>query len=172
MPSCSLSPSELRAVLRAPESIAHEAFRAMISIASLASHRAFDEEAQDLILRALEHRDRLGSSTCILDGLVREKGLFPFLDAEELSLADRIAYEFHRPKAMESRDIVFYRPQARVYRELINRNSVILSAPTSFGKSLVIDAVIASETYSNLLVVVTTLALVDETRRRLARYAD
>ena len=45
--------------------------------------------------------------------------------------------------------------------------SVILSAPTSFGKSLVIDAVIASQKYKNVLVVVPTIALIDETRRRL-----
>ena len=62
--------------------------------------------------------------------------------------------------------------QAEVYRELMAGRSVILSAPTSFGKSLIIDAIIASRRHNNIVVVVPTLALVDETRRRLMRFSD
>ncbi len=49
--------------------------------------------------------------------------------------------------------------------------SVVLSAPTSFGKSLVIDALIASGQYRNVAIVVPTIALIDETRRRLSRFS-
>ena len=45
----------------------------------------------------------------------------------------------------------------------------MLSAPTSFGKSLVTDAVIASGKFKNVLIVVPTIALMDETRRRLSQ---
>lgn len=172
MPSSLLNSEELRETLADGSRIAERSFQVMNSLAAFASQRAFDQDAQDLILRALEHRDGLGASAAILDGLVREIGLFPFLDEAGLGFADRIAYEFHRPPGMEERDVVFHRPQARVYRELMRGRSVILSAPTSFGKSLVIDAVIASERYSNILVVVPTLALVDETRRRFARFSN
>lgn len=50
--------------------------------------------------------------------------------------------------------------------------SVVLSAPTSFGKSLIIDAVIASRRHRNIVVVVPTLALADETRRRMLKFRD
>ncbi|MBM7331898.1 DEAD/DEAH box helicase [Agrobacterium sp. S2] len=50
--------------------------------------------------------------------------------------------------------------------------NVILSAPTSFGKSLVVDAILAAGRYRNAAVVVPTIALMDETRRRLAKLAD
>src|SRR5690606_19991022 len=54
-----------------------------------------------------------------------------------------------------------------VYRLLMGGENVILSAPTSFGKSLIVDALIASGKYLNIVVVVPTIVLIDETRRRL-----
>lgn len=122
---------------------------------------------QDILLRALEHRHSFGDAQPILRGLVREVGLFPYLDPEKLAPEDRLAYEFHKPDNMH-KGIVFHRPQARVYREILRGKNVILSAPTSFGKSLIIDAVVRSGRYKNILVIVPTIALIDETRRRLA----
>ncbi|HEY8943925.1 MAG TPA: DEAD/DEAH box helicase, partial [Polyangiaceae bacterium] len=58
-----------------------------------------------------------------------------------------------------------------VYRRLMDGSNIILSAPTSFGKSLVIDALVASEKFKNIVVVVPTIALIDETRRRLSKFA-
>ena len=81
-----------------------------------------------------------------------------------------IAWEAHRPQDMPDERLVFHRVQALVYRRLMQGENVILSAPTSFGKSLIIDAVIASDNYDNIVVVVPTLALLDETRRRLAQF--
>jgi hypothetical protein len=48
---------------------------------------------------------------------------------------------------------------------------VILSAPTSFGKSRIIDALIGSGRFTNVAIIVPTLALIDETRRRLSQFA-
>jgi hypothetical protein len=47
--------------------------------------------------------------------------------------------------------------------------NVVLSASTSSGKSLVIDEIVASGKFGKIVVVVPTLALIDETRRRLLR---
>ena len=46
-------------------------------------------------------------------------------------------------------------------------SNVVLSASTSSGKSLVIDEMIASDRYKKVVIIVPTLALIDETRRRL-----
>ena len=105
----------------------------------------------------------------ILDALIRELGLFPYLEQDELSLPDLLAYEYHRPLNYDE-PIVFHREQALVYRRLLAGDNVILSAPTSFGKSKVIDAIIASRKHRHIVVIVPTLALIDETRRRLARF--
>ena len=50
--------------------------------------------------------------------------------------------------------------------------NVILSAPTSFGKSRIIDVVIDSGKFNNLAIIVPTIALIDETRRRLSSFSN
>jgi hypothetical protein len=64
---------------------------------------------------------------------------------------------------------VFHAEQAEVYRLLLAGENVVLSAPTSFGKSLILDAVIGAECHQTIVLVVPTIALIDETRRRLTR---
>ena len=44
--------------------------------------------------------------------------------------------------------------------------SVILSASTSFGKSLIVDAPMATGRFRNVVIVVSAIALIDETQRR------
>jgi hypothetical protein len=131
------------------------------------------DEARDLLIRTLEYREELPPALqYLLASLVREHGLFPYLTSpEDLSLADLIAYEAHRPLSFPVANIVFHAEQAEVYRRLLNGENVVLSAPTSFGKSLVVDAVLASRDFRTVVVVVPTIALIDETRRRLARLA-
>lgn len=127
---------------------------------------------QEVILRVIEQRKLFGNYQPIINDFAREIGLFPYLDPNELNLADKIAYEFHRPEKVEQENIVFHRAQARVYFELLDGKNVILSAPTSFGKSLVIDTIIATERFKNIAIVLPTIALIDETRKRLSRFRD
>src|SRR5207253_2807435 len=108
----------------------------------------------------LEQRASFGSAAVVLDALVRQVGLFPYLTPRELGTSDQIAWELNRPANMPE-EIVFHEPQTRVYRSLLEGNNVVLSAPTSFGKSLVTDAVIASDKFKNILIVVPTIALID-----------
>src|SRR5437762_12970687 len=111
-----LSAQELRDVLQAPETIGGRAFEILRSIAVLVNSESVD--AQEIILRALEHRDRFGRATQMLDALLRTVGLFPYTDADALSLRDRLAYEFHRPHNMPD-DFVFHKEQAEVYGRLL-----------------------------------------------------
>ena len=145
-------------------------------LASIAHHGAFQDrdEARHLLIRVLDRRDELATPLQdMLQALVREHGLFPYLrDVLGLSLADRLAFEVHRPSPALSDDIVFHSQQAIVYERLLAGENVVLSAPTSFGKSLVIDAVLAARDFRNAAVVVPTIALMDECRRRLARLND
>jgi len=139
-------------------------------VASIAQHHARDPESpevQELVLRGFENLEDLNGGTEVLVGLARDLGLFPYLPEEQLSTSDQIAFEFHKPEGLSEQGIVFHRPQAMIYSKLMNVKSIILSAPTSFGKSLIIDAVVISQKYKNILIVVPTIALMDETRRRL-----
>jgi hypothetical protein len=165
-----VTPADIKERLASPERVNADAFRIAREICRLACRESDEDraEGQELLLRALEHRAAFGPAVVLLDAALREVGLFPYLEPDELGLADRLAYECHRPDNLDDR--VFHAPQARVYRHLIDGKSVVLSAPTSFGKSLIIDAVIASRQFKNIVIVVPTIALIDETRRRLSRF--
>ena len=74
--------------------------------------------------------------------------------------------EYHRPQYLQ--DIVFHQEQSPIYHRLLaGQNVVVQSTTTSFGKSKIIDAVLAARKFKNVVIVVPTLALIDETRRRL-----
>lgn len=163
-----LSADQIRKGLSDPQFLSGNIFQLLRSLCALHNQDENKSIFQELVLRALDKREAFDKYAEILNSLVREVGLFPYLNPEELGFADRLAYEYHRPLHMEEQDIVFHRPQAYVYRELMQGRSVILSAPPSFGKSLIIDAIVASGKFKNILIIVPTIALIDETRRRLS----
>src|SRR5690606_10289485 len=47
--------------------------------------------------------------------------------------------------------------------------NIAVSAPTSFGKSFIVDSFISIKKPTNVVIIVPTIALTDETRRRLHR---
>lgn len=163
-----MTTADLRRALASPERIRDKPFALLKELCQLQGDDGDEQVAQELILRALEHRSLFGSAAPILDALVRDVGLFPYLRADTLNVADLLAFEAHRFPGLK--DLVFHHPQARVFHSLMAGRSVVLSAPTSFGKSLIIDAVVATGRFNNIVIVVPTLALIDETRRRLSQF--
>ncbi len=170
-----MSYQELRATLeRIGPRTSFDAFDFLSQLSKLVSLAPDEDQlqqARELLIRVLDREATFKHYESIVQTLLRTVGLFPYLDAAGSDVGTLIATEAHRPDAMPQ-DIVFTTKQAEVYRALMMGRNVILSAPTSFGKSLIIDAVIASRRHTNIVVVVPTLALVDETRRRLMRFRD
>lgn len=104
--------------------------------------------------------------TEIASSLVRKAGLFLYMQEGQSGGKDELAHELHRSPS--GRDSYMHRAQYQVLQRLLSGDSLILSAPTSFGKSFIIDELILSGQYANVLIVVPTIALIDETRRRIA----
>lgn len=152
--------------------IERESFSIAKSLASIYNNSDSQSisKVQECVLRAMDKYEHFGDSKVVIDSLARELGLFPYLKKEDLSIRDMLAAEAHRV-SIGSEDIYFHGPQAEVYYKIIGGQSVVLSAPTSFGKSLIIDALIASEKFSNIVIVVPTISLIDETRRRLSKFS-
>jgi hypothetical protein len=168
-----VTPDEALHALAALTRTSSEAFAILQSITRLLAEKPEDTAAQSLLIRALEHREDFAGCSPLLNALLRETGLYPYAEPEQLSVRDRLAFEFHRPEGrLADSGMVFHRVQAQVYWRLVDGENVILSAPTSFGKSLIIDALIASGKYKRIALVVPTIALIDETRKRLSRFAD
>jgi hypothetical protein len=135
-----------------------------------------NEKAQESVLRALDQRECFGQYTPILETLTCQLGLYPYLSGQNLDLREAIVREFHRPANILDRaetaddNYVFHRAQGHVFRKLLDGESIVLSAPTSFGKSSIVDALIDSQRFQNVAIVVPTIALIDETRRRLSKF--
>jgi hypothetical protein len=96
----SINTSDLQAALADPKFITTHSFEILQSLCCLSGIKD-QEEAQDMLLRALEVREHFTCGQEILEGLTRKFGLFPYLTPETLSVADKIAYEVHRPENMD-----------------------------------------------------------------------
>ena len=162
----------LEASLQSPTQQWEDVLGTIRGVASFAVSDGYGRKSQELVLRLLEKREELGAAGGVVDALARQFGLYPYMQlSDALSLRDALAYEAHRTDLeVDGESIVFHREQASVYHSLLRGDNVILSAPTSFGKSLIIDALLASGSYENVVVVMPTLALIDETRRRLGKF--
>lgn len=160
---------ELRYILRREFSADTDKFQIIKEVAILIATE--QTVGQEFVLRLLARINDFQGMESMIYSLVRQVGLFPYLEEENLSLKDTIAYEIHRPSGFKE-NIVFHHAQAEVYYTLLRGENVILSAPTSFGKSLIIDSIIASQKHSNIIIIVPTIALIDETRKRLSKFKD
>jgi hypothetical protein len=131
---------------------------------------------RELVIRLLEKQEQLNHGYReIIDDLVMQVGLYPYVFDQDrlgdLSLRNALMHAAHRAEGLMD-DFVLHSAQAKVLRFLLSGESVILSAPTSFGKSLLIDIIISSKNFNNIVLIVPTLALVEETRRRMSRFVD
>lgn len=103
----------------------------------------------------------------VLNYLIRETGLYPYMHPETAGWQERYILEAFRVNVGGERPATLHREQSSVLAMLLDGKSIAVSAPTSFGKSFIIDAYIAAINPSNVVIIVPTIALMDETRRRL-----
>lgn len=155
-----------------------DAFLVLQSMCFLANKDPEDNEIQQLLLRVLDRKEEFSPFIEVVNGLIRHFGLYPYLDTNTITVKDAIAREIHRPSLLANDDnnqniedegFVFHRVQAEVFQYLMDGENIILSAPTSFGKSALIDSLIESKKFDNIIIIVPTIALIDETRRRISR---
>ena len=143
-------------------------FEILSYISQSVNNNGINPEGQELLLRVLDRKDDFMEYEEIVISLIRKYGLYPYLKNFDLSLSDEIACEIHKPDGMNN--IVFHSKQNEIYYTLIHKGNVVLSAPTSFGKSLIIDSIITSNLYNNIMIIVPSIALIDETRKRLIKF--
>lgn len=105
----------------------------------------------------------------ILNHLIRQVGLYPYIKTENSSWQDRFVYESFKVDTGDEESITLHREQSFVLAKLLDGKSIALTAPTSFGKSFIIDSFISIKQPKNIVIIVPTIALTDETRRRLHR---
>lgn len=121
---------------------------------------------EDLLLLLDECQRKSISYTPFLNHLIRQLGLFPYMKDDAI-WQDRVVRSFFSTDVGSDGCAVLHIDQSNILRKLLEGRNLLVSAPTSFGKSFIIDAYIATKKPNNVVVIVPTVALTDETRRRL-----
>jgi hypothetical protein len=166
-----MQPTDLQNLLKTDPASPSEIFDVLKIVSRYAlEHGATEKHALDAIIRLRDLANRgVTEDQGVIDAissLCREAGLFPYLAPRALTWRDRVAFEFFR--GPETLDYVFHREQWYAFRLLLAGKSMLLSAPTSFGKSVLIHAFIAERRPTCVVIVVPTIALLDQFRRRLS----
>lgn len=104
--------------------------------------------------------------------LIESVGFYPYIDKLNISNNDfgfMLRKEHHHSSSL---NLYFHEGQKELSNLIFNGKNVVASAPTSFGKSLLIEEIVASKLFHNIVIIQPTLALLDETRQKLKKYKD
>lgn len=127
-----------------------------------------EKEAREELIKLLDyHETQQIEYTPIVNHLIRETGLYPYMRTDTANWVDKFVYEVFKVNTGDKEEKTLHREQSLLLKKLIEGKNIAVSAPTSFGKSFVIDAFIMLKNPSNVVIIVPTIALTDETRRRL-----
>jgi hypothetical protein len=130
-----------------------------------------EKRGRDIVIRIRDAWRKVPDETkSIWNELTESAGLYPYLEGEHLSGTSLLRYEYHKSPFLN--EVYLHEEQAHLSIELQSDKSVVVSAPTSFGKSLLIEEVIASRKYQQIVIIQPTLALLDETRKKLLKYRE
>lgn len=130
--------------------------------------RGKQEQARDSLIRLLDGLEQFNEEyPPLVNHLIRECGLYPYIRPKSANWGDRFAYEAFKTDTGSRTPAVLHRAQSQILKRLLDGESLAISAPTSFGKSFIIDSFIALAHPKSIMILVPTIALMDETRRRL-----
>ena len=125
-------------------------------------------EARSMVINLLDKLRRDGNEyTPLINHVIREVGLFPYIDPKTALWEDQVVVEAFKANVGDETPGTLQSAQSHVLKRLLLGDNIAVSAPTSFGKSFIVDAFIAIRQPENVVMIVPTIALADETRRRI-----
>lgn len=135
-------------------------------------------DARKFLINVLENWDQVNDDAkSIWLDLIERAGFYPYyfdkiesVENYNQSLQSSVRSAFFKSDFLNG--IYFHEQQKEIEREVSLKKNVAVSAPTSFGKSLLIEEFVARKQYSNILIIQPTLALIDETRKNMCKYLD
>jgi len=112
----------------------------------------------------------------IWNDLIESAGFYPYINnfRNELGLFNESLADKTRIASFKSDylDKFLHVEQKAISKRIFEGRNLVVSAPTSFGKSLLIEEIVASRKFKNIVIIQPTLALLDETRIKLKKYSD
>lgn len=152
-----------------------ECFEVACGISQLlnSNDESMKQDGRNLIIRLLDNWKNVPESYKeVFTDLISVAGFYPYLSQMELrnrDFDDEIRMEYYKSDYLV--DKYFHSEQKKLADLIEQKINIIVSAPTSFGKSMLIEEIIASLRYRNIVIIQPTLALLDETRRKLKKYS-
>ena len=145
------------------------------SIALAANDTSAYVNAERIVVHILNRWDSLPDEIKPIWGDIAESvGFYPYIQRDSSMISDSLSEEmrlmYHKSKHIPN--MYMHRNQKELSEMLFSGQNIIVSAPTSFGKSLLIEEVVASNKFKNIVIIQPTLALLDETRRKLQKYNE
>ncbi|AXQ98027.1 DEAD/DEAH box helicase [Pseudoalteromonas piscicida] len=127
------------------------------------------DEARNQVIKVLAEIDKTKQEfPAPLNHFIRTVGLYPYIQLDKATWQERFVYESFKVDVGDA-DVTLHREQSLLLKKLIDGTDIAVSAPTSFGKSFVIDSFVSLKQPQNVVIIVPTIALTDETRRRMQR---
>lgn len=147
----------------------------LCSIALASNDISVYKDVERIVIHILNKWNSLADETKPIWGDIAESvGFYPYTQRDAAMgsdvLSDEMRLMYHKSRYMPN--VYMHKNQKELSNLIFSGQNVIVSAPTSFGKSLLIEEVIASNKFKNIVVIQPTLALLDETRRKLQKYRD
>lgn len=126
-----------------------------------------------LIIHVMDNWNKMPENTLsIWTDIVEAVGFYPYIEKIGMhcnDLGSQLRRSYHySPKTQK----YFHEKQKQLSNIIFSGKNVVASAPTSFGKSLLIEEIVASKKYKNIVIIQPTLALLDETRQKLNKYRN
>jgi hypothetical protein len=132
-------------------------------------HENKEEQARNKVILLLDIMSKESiERTPIVNKLVRDVGLYPYIEEDTADWQERYVCKAFSEEIGGGEVRVLHREQSRLLGELLSGADIAVSAPTSFGKSFVIDSFISIKQPKTVVIIVPTIALMDETRRRIS----
>lgn len=147
----------------------------LCSIALASKDTSAYEDVERVVIHILDKWNSLADETKPIWGDIAESvGFYPYSQRDSTMtsgvLSEKMRLMYHKSKYMSN--MYLHRKQKELSEMIFLGQNIIVSAPTSFGKSLLIEEVIASNKFKNIVIIQPTLALLDETRRKLQKYNE
>ncbi|UOX34055.1 DEAD/DEAH box helicase [Flavobacterium sediminilitoris] len=132
-----------------------------------------EQKAQKLLVNILGNKSKFEPHLdFVLADLIEGVGFYPYIKKEDFKITSTDALIRNAYHQSDNLDKVLHEDQKYLLSLINSDKNVIVSAPTSFGKSLLIEEIVATSKFENIIVIQPTLALLDETRRKLMKYDD
>lgn len=133
-------------------------------------------EGYKIVINVLNNWSKIPKQTQdIWTDIIEISGFYPYLEKNNKNLIlknlpAKLRKELHLSSNLNAK--YFHEEQLKALNIFEKGKNLILSAPTSFGKSLLIEEIVASNRYRNIVIIQPTLALLDESRQKLFKYSD